>query len=99
MYAVSNYTYEEVETNFCQELGIKEQKISDKKFIQILNICWKARVNMNFMGSAYGDGEDISFATQQEFKKFVLFSLYEWYFWHTENLRWEVIALFKRVKQ
>ena len=96
MYAVGNYTYEEVEVNFCEDLGIKSRKITDKKFIEILNVCWGYKVNMNFMGSAYGDGEDIEYATKQEFKKFVLFNLYDWYFWHIDGLRYSIKELFKR---
>ena len=96
MYEVGNLTYEEVEKNFCEALEIKQRKISDKKFIEILNLCWHKKVNMHFMGSAYGDGEDVEFATKQEYKKFVLFNLYDYYIWVFDGLKYRIQDLFKK---
>lgn len=96
MYEVGNLTYEEVEENFCKTFNIKQRKISDKKFIEILNVCWHKRMDMHFMGYAYGDGEDVEFATQQEYKKFVLFNLYDCYFYQVDCLRYRIQDLFTK---
>lgn len=96
MYEVGNLTYEEVEKNFCETFEIKQRKISDKKFVEILNVCWQKVMNMNLMGSAYGDIEDIEFATKQEYKKFVLFNLYDYYIWQVDCLKYRIQDLFKR---
>lgn len=93
MYGISGVTTQEIHKNFCKWFNIKQQKISDKKFSQILNICWQAGYSMQFMGSALGDGEDFAFAREYNYKDFVLFNLYDYYCWN-DDIRFKIQRLF-----
>lgn len=98
MYGVDRLTYTQVANSFCQSLGIKQKVITDEKFVKILNVCWHAGISMNFMGSAYGDGEDIEYAREQVYKKFVLFNIYDYYIWHIDGLKYQLREIFKDEK-
>ena len=93
MYEVLNFSYDEVEKRFIETYQLNRKHITDKQFIKILNFFWQKRKDMNFMGNCYGDCEDIEVATSQEYKKFVLHQLRDWYYY--DDYSYKIQDLFK----
>lgn len=94
MYGLAEFTTQKIHKRFCKCFNIKRQKISDKKFSQILNICWQAGYNMHFMDSVLGDGEE-DFEREQNYKDYVLFNLYHYCCWN-EDIRYKIQDLFTK---
>lgn len=60
----------EIEDWFCVSVECKKQKITDKKFLEILKVCWKHKIDMNFDDNP--DFEDLCWIRGTEFKYHVL---------------------------
>ena len=60
----------EIEKAFCETYGIKQQKITDAKFLKILSVCWKEHIDMNFDNEP--DFEDLECIRNSDFKYYVL---------------------------
>lgn len=60
----------EIENWFCVTINCKKQRITDSKFLKILKVCWKHKVDMNFDDNP--DFEDLQCIRASEFKYHVL---------------------------
>lgn len=64
----------EEEKYFRTYYGIKKP-VTDKKFLEILKICWEERMDMNF--DDWPDFEDLMWIREQDFKYYILNKLAE----------------------
>lgn len=65
-----NKTTEEIEDWFCTTYQINKQKITDAKFLKLLELCWKEHFDMNFDNNP--DFEDLEMIRGSNFKYYIL---------------------------
>lgn len=68
----------EIEDWFCTVFQIRKQKITDSKFLKLLELCWKEHIDMNFDNNP--DFEDLEMIRSTNFKYYILDKLSEGYY-------------------
>lgn len=68
----------EIEEWFCTVFQIRKQKITDSKFLKLLELCWKEHIDMNFDNNP--DFEDLEMIRSTNFKYYILDKLSNGYY-------------------
>lgn len=68
----------EIEEWFCTIFQIRKQKITDSKFLKLLELCWKEHIDMNFDNDP--DFEDLEMIRSTNFKYYILDKLSNGYY-------------------
>ena len=63
-------TIKEIEDWFCTYYQIRKQRITDAKFLKLLELCWKELIDMNFDNNP--DFEDLEMIRSSNFKYYIL---------------------------